>query len=87
MGANTNLKGKDLLKFLIKSADIDPKTIEPELNRIINKLQFNQDTLSTEQIRQVMIQYLKECETAIKTSISLHKKEIPNQKEFGIIEA
>lgn len=64
------MDGLGLLRVLIESTGLPPESIEMELQRLITKNGFSADTLTLEQVREMLVGYLQESLIEAKSSAS-----------------
>lgn len=64
------MDGLDLLRFLIESTGLPQESLERELRKRIAQHGFEANTLTTDQIRDVLGEYLKDALSEAKASVS-----------------
>ncbi len=62
------MDGLDLLRFLIESTGLPQESLEMELKKLIAQRGFEPGTLTLDQIRDVLSDYLQDALTEAKTS-------------------
>lgn len=65
------MNGLDLLRFLIESTGLPQESLELELRRLIRKHGFSTETLTLDQVRDVLVDYLQDSLTEAKAELEL----------------
>ncbi len=64
------MNGLDLLRFLIESTGLPQESLEMELRKLIRKHGLDTETLTLDQVREVLVDYLQDSLTEAKAQLS-----------------